>query len=59
MLAGRLAAEIRAEALIKSAPELVGRTPIRAFIEYEYQGTGTPVEEVKKCLDTAKSLLKA
>ncbi|MBK6810504.1 MAG: hypothetical protein IPL19_01310 [Sandaracinaceae bacterium] len=33
VLAGRLAAEIRAEALIKSAPELVGRTPIRAFIE--------------------------
>lgn len=33
VLAGRLAAQIRAEALIKSAPELVGRTPIRAFIE--------------------------
>lgn len=33
VLAGRLAAEIRAEALIKSAPEPVGRTPIRAFIE--------------------------
>jgi hypothetical protein len=32
-LAGRLAAEIRAEALIKSAPKPVGRTPIRAFIE--------------------------
>ena len=35
------------------------KSPIRAFIEYEYQGTGTPVEEVKKCLDTAKSMLKA
>jgi sugar phosphate isomerase/epimerase len=34
------------------------KSPIRAFIEYEYQGTGTPVEEVKKCLDTAKSMLK-
>lgn len=35
------------------------KSPIRAFIEYEYQGAGTPVEEVKKCLDTAKSMLKA
>jgi sugar phosphate isomerase/epimerase len=35
------------------------KSPIRAFIEYEYQGPGTPVEEVKKCLDTAKSMLKA
>jgi sugar phosphate isomerase/epimerase len=24
--------------------------PIRAFIEYEHRGTGTPVEEVKKCM---------
>jgi sugar phosphate isomerase/epimerase len=24
--------------------------PIRAFIEYEYQGVGTPIEEVKKCM---------
>ncbi len=25
------------------------RWPIRAYIEYEHQGEGTPVEEVKKC----------
>jgi sugar phosphate isomerase/epimerase len=25
------------------------RWPIRAYIEYEHQGTGTPVEEVKTC----------
>ena len=24
--------------------------PIRAFVEYEHRGTGTPVEEVKKCM---------
>ena len=24
--------------------------PIRAFVEYEYRGTGTPIEEVKKCM---------
>jgi sugar phosphate isomerase/epimerase len=24
--------------------------PISAFIEYEYRGTGTPIEEVKKCM---------
>jgi sugar phosphate isomerase/epimerase len=26
------------------------RWPIRAYIEYEHRGTGTPVEEVQKCL---------
>jgi sugar phosphate isomerase/epimerase len=26
------------------------RYPIRAFIEYEHRGNGTPVEEVKKCM---------
>jgi sugar phosphate isomerase/epimerase len=25
--------------------------PIPALVEYEYRGTGTPVEEVRKCLD--------
>jgi sugar phosphate isomerase/epimerase len=29
--------------------------PIPAFVEYEYRGTGTPVEEVKKCLDYMRS----
>ena len=31
--------------------------PIRAFIEYEYRGTGTPIEEVKKCLTYMKQIL--
>ena len=33
------------------------RWPIRAYIEYEYHGTGTPVEEVKKCYAYAKQAL--
>jgi sugar phosphate isomerase/epimerase len=33
------------------------RWPIRAYIEYEYRGQGTPVEEVKKCFDYAKQAL--
>jgi sugar phosphate isomerase/epimerase len=33
------------------------RWPIRAYIEYEYRGPGTPVEEVKKCLAYAKQAL--
>ena len=31
--------------------------PIPAFVEYEYRGTGTPVEEVKKCLDYMRAVL--
>ncbi len=31
--------------------------PIPAFIEYEYRGTGTSVEEVKKCLAYMKNIL--
>jgi sugar phosphate isomerase/epimerase len=31
--------------------------PIPADIEYEYKGTGTPVEEVKKCLAYARQAL--
>jgi sugar phosphate isomerase/epimerase len=31
--------------------------PIRAYIEYEYRGVGTPVEEVKKCYAYAKQAL--
>jgi sugar phosphate isomerase/epimerase len=26
------------------------RSPIRAFVEYEHRGTGTPIDEVKKCM---------
>jgi len=33
------------------------RWPIRAYIEYEYRGQGTPVEEVKKCFAFAKQAL--
>jgi sugar phosphate isomerase/epimerase len=31
--------------------------PIPAFVEYEYKGSGTPVEEVNKCLDYMKQAL--
>jgi sugar phosphate isomerase/epimerase len=31
--------------------------PIRAYIEYEYRGTGTPVDEVKKCMEFVKESL--
>ena len=33
------------------------RWPIRAYVEYEYRGEGTPVEEVKKCYAYAKQAL--
>lgn len=33
------------------------RWPIRAYIEYEYHGEGTPVEEVKKCLAYTRQAL--
>jgi sugar phosphate isomerase/epimerase len=33
------------------------RWPIRAYVEYEYRGSGSPVEEVKKCVDYAKQAL--
>jgi sugar phosphate isomerase/epimerase len=33
------------------------RWPIRAYVEYEYQGTGSAVDEVKKCLTYAKQAL--
>jgi sugar phosphate isomerase/epimerase len=31
--------------------------PLRAFVEYEYPGMGTSVEEVKKCLDYLRACL--
>jgi sugar phosphate isomerase/epimerase len=31
--------------------------PIPAYVEYEYRGTGTPTEEVKKCYQFAKQIL--
>ena len=33
------------------------RYPIRAFVEYEHRGTGTPVEEVKKCMTYMRQAL--
>ena len=31
--------------------------PIRAYVEYEYRGAGSPIDEVKKCMAFAKSAL--
>jgi sugar phosphate isomerase/epimerase len=31
--------------------------PIRAYVEYEYKGAGTPIEEVKKCVEYVKTSL--
>ena len=47
------------EALFREVLQLLKRErwPIRAYIEYEYHGTGTPVEEVKKCYEFAKQAL--
>ena len=44
---------------IKESLQLLQREkwPIRAYIEYEYRGQGTSVEEVKKCLAYAKAAL--
>jgi sugar phosphate isomerase/epimerase len=33
------------------------RWPIRAYVEYEYKGAGSPVDEVKKCFAYAKQAL--
>jgi sugar phosphate isomerase/epimerase len=44
---------------IREALQLLKRErwPIRAYVEYEYRGAGTPVEEVKKCFAYAKQAL--
>ncbi len=44
---------------IREALQLIEKQgwPIRAYVEYEYRGTGTPVEEVKKCVDYARQAL--
>ncbi|HKB12584.1 MAG TPA: TIM barrel protein, partial [Vicinamibacterales bacterium] len=31
--------------------------PIRAYVEYEYRGSASPVEEVKKCMAFARQAL--
>lgn len=33
------------------------RWPIAAYIEYEYKGTGSPIEEVKKCFEYSRQAL--
>lgn len=33
------------------------RWPIRAYVDYQYRGDGTPVEEVRKCLASAKRVI--
>ena len=35
----------------------MNKWPIPAFIEYEYKGAGTPVEETKKCFAYARQAL--
>ena len=44
---------------IRDVLQLVKREkwPITAHLEYEHRGTGTPVEEVRKCFDFAKQAL--
>jgi sugar phosphate isomerase/epimerase len=44
---------------IKEVVQLLQRTryPIPAYIEYEYAGTGTPTEEVGKCLAYARAAI--
>jgi sugar phosphate isomerase/epimerase len=44
---------------IKEVLQLVKRErwPIRAYIEYEYKGGGTPVQETKKCFEYARQAL--
>jgi len=34
------------------------RWPIRAYIEYEYRGAGSPIDEVKKCFEYVKRALR-
>jgi sugar phosphate isomerase/epimerase len=44
---------------IKETLQLLKREkwPIRAYVEYEYQGAGSSIDEVKKCLAYAKQAL--
>jgi len=44
---------------IREALQLLQREqwPIRAYVEYEYRGQGTSIEEVKKCLAYAQAAL--
>jgi len=47
------------DAPIRDVLQLLKREqwPIRAYVEYEYRGQGTPVEETKKCYEYMKQAL--
>jgi sugar phosphate isomerase/epimerase len=47
------------DAPIREVLQLLKREqwPIRAYVEYEYNGKGTPVEESRVCLEYAKRAL--
>jgi sugar phosphate isomerase/epimerase len=47
------------DAPIREVLQLLKREkwPIRGYVEYEYEGKGTPVEESRKCLEYAKQAL--
>lgn len=49
------------ETNIKGVLQLLKKNkwPIPALVEYEYRGTGTSTEEVKKCMDYARKALEA
>lgn len=46
---------------IREALQLVRdrKWPLSCIVEYEYQGQGTPIEEVKKCMAYARAALEA
>jgi len=47
------------DAPIREVLQLIKREkwPIRGYVEYEYEGKGTPAEESRKCLEYAKQAL--
>jgi sugar phosphate isomerase/epimerase len=47
------------DAPIREVLQLLKREkwPIRGYVEYEYEGAGTPIEESRKCLEYAKQAL--
>ena len=49
------------DAPIREVLQLIKREkwPIRGYVEYEYKGAGSPVEESRKCLEYAKQALAA
>jgi sugar phosphate isomerase/epimerase len=49
------------DAPIREVLQLIKREkwPIRGYVEYEYEGEGTPAEESRKCLEYARQALAA